>query len=119
MILDLLASVTFFWNFFTKLLAERMGLILPKILSPQEGAFTKGREISDNINLAHEIVKGIDKKNRGGNVVFKLDMEKAYDKLECDFLNSMLSKFGFNSHFICLVNGVLYIQRFSLLVIAH
>lgn len=62
-----------------------MDPLLSKIFSPQQGAFTKGREISDNIKLAKEIVKGIDRKTRDDNAVFKLDMEKAYDRLERDF----------------------------------
>lgn len=51
-------------------------------MSPQQYVFINGREISDNINLPLEIVRGIDKNNRGGNLVFKVDMEKAYDRLE-------------------------------------
>lgn len=73
-----------------------MSLIHPKIISPQQGAFIKWRENSDNINLAQEVIKGIGRKDRGGNIVFKLDLEKAYDRLEWDVLNSIV----YNSDFI-------------------
>lgn len=43
-------------------------------------------------------------------------MEKAYDRIECGFLTSILSKFGFSPHFIRLVNSILHAQRFSLMV---
>lgn len=54
----------------------------------------------------------IDRKNRDGNAVFKIDMEKSYDILEFDFLNSILSKFGFSAHFIPLVIGILHTPTF-------
>lgn len=66
----------------------------------------KGREISNNINLAQKVVKGNSRKNRGANVIFTLDMEKAYDRFEWDFL-TLLFKFGFDPHFISLVNVIL------------
>lgn len=62
----------FFSKIFIEVLAKRLGPILSKIILPLQGAFIKARETSDNINLALEITKRIDKKNKGGNVVFKL-----------------------------------------------
>lgn len=72
----------FLLKIFTKVLAERLGPILSKIISTQQGASTKDREISDNIDLTQEIIKRIDRKIRGGNIGFKLYMEKGYDRLE-------------------------------------
>lgn len=54
-----------------------MGPLLPKIISSQQDAFIKGGEINDIMILAQEIVKGIDRKNRGGNTIFKLDIKKS------------------------------------------
>lgn len=48
----------------------------------------KGRSILENVSLAQEIVQEVDRKVRGGNVILKLDMEKAYDRLEWNFLFS-------------------------------
>lgn len=64
------------------LLAKRMCLLLPKIILPQQGAFIKGREISDNINLTQEIVKGIDSENNRGKAISRLNMQKVYNRLE-------------------------------------
>lgn len=69
-------------KFFTKILAKRICPVLPKIISSQQSASITDREISENINLAQEIIRGIDRKNRGGNVVFKFVIEKVYDRLE-------------------------------------
>lgn len=50
----------------------------------------KGRNIIDNITLAQELVLDIDRKVRGGNIMLKLDMAKAYDSLEWPFLLTVL-----------------------------
>ncbi|XP_071939206.1 uncharacterized protein [Coffea arabica] len=54
--------------------ANRVATLLPKIVSPQQTGFIKGRNIRENFLLAQEIITGIGKKTRGGNVALKLDM---------------------------------------------
>lgn len=56
----------------------------------------KGRGILDNVSLAQELTQDIDRHCSGRNVIFKLDMVKAYDRLEWDFLFAVLSRFGFH-----------------------
>ncbi|XP_071902759.1 uncharacterized protein [Coffea arabica] len=94
-------------NFFNKLLsrilADRVAYVLPKIISPQQTGFVKGRNITENFLLAQEIVSGIGKKNRGGNVVMKLDMSKAYDRVAWNHIIGVLRRFGFGEIFIDLV----------------
>lgn len=47
--------------------------------------------------LAQEIIKGINKPQKSGNVVMKLDMAKAYDSVSCPFLCGVLRRFFQNS----------------------
>lgn len=72
--------------------------------------------ISDNILLAQELIGKIDRKSRGGNIALKLDMMKAYDRLEWDFLFRMLEQFGFNSQWIGMVRRCISNCWFSLLI---
>lgn len=51
--------------------------MLPKIISKEQSAFVKGRNISDKMSIAQEITCDPDKKVRGGNFILKLDMMKA------------------------------------------
>ena len=53
--------------------------------------------------MAQEIVAVIGKKARGGNVVLKLDMAKAYDRMSWLYLIRVLRKFGFGERFIDMV----------------
>nr|XP_027120574.1 uncharacterized protein LOC113737562 [Coffea arabica] len=59
-------------NFFNKvlsrILADRLATILPKVISPQQTGFVKGRNITENYLLAQELLSGIRHKSRGGNV---------------------------------------------------
>jgi len=61
--------------------------LLDKLISPVQSAFVPGRSIHDNILLTHEIMpKFKNLKSRTSWVAIKLDMEKAYDRLEWDFI---------------------------------
>ncbi|XP_060170788.1 uncharacterized protein LOC132601740 [Lycium barbarum] len=64
----------------SKLLTARLSGLLPRIISPNQSGFVKGRAISENIILAQEIVNDIGKPVDGENVLLKLDMAKAYDR---------------------------------------
>ena len=94
-------------NFFNKvlsrILADRLASILPKIMSSQQTGFVKGRNITENYLLAQELMSGIRKKARGGNVVLKLDMAKTYDRVSWTFIVSVLRKFGFGERLIDMV----------------
>lgn len=78
---------------FSRLLAVRLSQLLPKIISPNQSGFVCGMLISDNFLLAQEIIIGIGKKNRGGNVALKLDMTKAYDRVSWIFFDQCVTCF--------------------------
>lgn len=83
----------------------------------------KGRLITKNIALAQELIQEIDRNTFDRNVIFKLDMEKAFDKVEWNFLERVLCKFGFNSIFISLffnyVRGPGYSILFNGMIKGH
>nr|XP_016507263.1 PREDICTED: uncharacterized protein LOC107824954 [Nicotiana tabacum] len=79
--LRLISLSNFSNNIVSKIVTNRITLMLPKIISENQTGFMKGRLITENILLTQEIVKDIGKKNIGGNMVIKLDMDKEYDKI--------------------------------------
>ncbi|CAA7397136.1 unnamed protein product [Spirodela intermedia] len=78
--------------------------------------FVKGRHIHDNIILVHELTQSLDQDIRGSNVIIKLDMEKAFHRIEWKFLTEILRRFGFTDKFIDLVDACVKENHFSLLV---
>lgn len=72
-------------NFVNKILFriihDRIVGMLPKIISPNQSRFVKGRIIIENVLLAQELLTYISKREKLANVVTKLDMTKAYDRV--------------------------------------
>ncbi|KAL0395125.1 UNVERIFIED_CONTAM: putative mitochondrial protein [Sesamum latifolium] len=89
----------------SKAIANRLKLHLDKIISPAQSAFVPSWLITDNILLAFELNHFLNTKANGnqGYMALKLDISKAYDKVEWAFLEQVLSNLGFPSPFIRLV----------------
>lgn len=81
----------------SKILAIRLAKILPTIVNEEQAGFVQGRLISTHIVLAQELIRDINRKDTGGNVAFKVDMAKAYDRLEWRFLLRAMDAFGFSA----------------------
>ena len=100
----------------SKILANRLNSLLPKILSPWQTGFVPGRGIVDNILLAQELALDLDRRLEHPNLMLKLDMEKAYDRVEWSFLLFMLRQFGFQEWAIDLLFRTLSNCWFSVLI---
>jgi len=75
--------------------------LLEEIIDPVQSAFVPKRSIHDNILLTHEIMnKFKNMKEKKAWVALKLDMEKAYDRVEWAFLFEALKQLGFHKKWI-------------------
>ena len=85
-----------------KILVTRLKPMLHHFISINQSAFIPGRHILDNIIISHEYVHYLKNKRQGkdGFMVVKLDMSKAYDRVEWNFLQSMISKMSFCNKWI-------------------
>lgn len=96
-----LISLSKFTNkIISKILCLRLAPILPTLISPNQSGFVKNRSIFENIMLAQEIIYHIKKPNIGSNVVIKLDMAKAYDRVSWSFTCMVLTRMGLGEIFI-------------------
>ncbi|XP_060202665.1 uncharacterized protein LOC132631080 [Lycium barbarum] len=77
-------------NFINKVISRvvngRLDKILPELISSNHSGFVKKRSIIENVLLTQEIVTPIRKKGKPANVVIKLDMAKAYDRVSLLYL---------------------------------
>lgn len=111
-----IALANFLFKIITKILADRLSLIAPRIISDQQHAFIKGRHISNCLFQASECVNYLDKKCFGGNVGVKIDIRKAFDTLHWDFIFRVLTAFGFDAIFVNWVSSILHSAKLSVLV---
>ena len=106
-----------FYKIISKLLANRLKQVLFKLISPWQTAFILGRKIQENTFLAQEIIHDMKKKNgKKGLMGLKIDMEKAYDRLEWCFLEKVLHGFGFPNIWIQWVMQCVTTTSFSMLI---
>ena len=60
---------------------------MAKVINPYQVGFVLGRRTSDNIIIIQEVIRTlISHRGRMGYVALKLDLEKAYDRLEWHFI---------------------------------
>lgn len=80
------------YKIIAKVLANRLRIFLPSIISCTQSAFVKNRQIVDNILIAQEVIHHMKNKRTGkeGFMSLKLDIAKAYDRVEWSYLNKLM-----------------------------
>jgi hypothetical protein len=102
----------------SKVLANRLKLVLPSIISQHQSAFVPGRPITDNILIAYEALHTMNSRMTGkkGFMAAKIDMRKAYDRVEWPFLEAMMRTMGFEERWITLIMTCVRSVTYSILV---
>lgn len=81
-----------------KTIVNRFKAILPYIINPSQSAFIPGCQIVENDLLAFKKFHYMKNKKSGRkcDMALKLDMSKAYDRVEWGFLETFMFKLGFH-----------------------
>lgn len=101
----------------SRIIVNRLKGLMPMLISENQSAFIKGRMITDNILLAYETVHAM-KHRQGakGAIAVKLDMSKAYDRIEWSFIEAVLEKMGFAGGWIRLIMQCISTPSYSILL---
>lgn len=102
----------------SKVLANRLKVILHKCISLVQSAFVPGRSILDNAMIATEIIHFLKSKRRGkkGEVALKIDMSKAYDKVDWGYLKAVMFRLGFQERWVRWIMQCVESVNYSVLV---
>ena len=81
----------------TKCMVNRLKHLLPSLIDEFQTTFVPARHMDDNILIAHELTHIINKQQQGTThlAALKLDMNKAYDRVNWNFLLKVLKAYSF------------------------
>lgn len=103
------------YKIFSKVLVLRLQRVLPLIISPNKSGFVSKRKILDPIITVHENIHSL-MVNKRPDFLLKLDLVKAYDRVNWTFLYKILFAFGLSDTFVQFVRSLTSTVSFSMLV---
>ncbi|XP_060972261.1 uncharacterized protein LOC133038194 [Cannabis sativa] len=107
----------FLYKVVTKIISNRLRPFMDGLISPIQSAFILGRWIAESSILTQELVHKIRSvKGRGGLMAIKIDMQKAYDKMEWSFIHQVLVENGFDRRVCKLILSCVSTASYSVLL---
>jgi hypothetical protein len=89
----------------SKVMSIRLEKVCQQLVAKEQCAFIRGRFILESVVIAHEVVHATHRSKEPG-VLLKLDYEKAYDRVNIDFLLEILSSRGFGERWVRWIRAI-------------
>ncbi|XP_026377691.1 uncharacterized protein LOC113271987 [Papaver somniferum] len=102
-----------------KILENRIKPLMDSIIYPFQSAFIANGQIHDNVIISQEILHSFKKKKKkvkNGFMAIKLDLSKAFDRLECPFIISVFKRLGFSDDWCHMIFQCISTVSYSVLV---
>ena len=103
------------YKIITKVLSNRLKTVIGKLVSEHQSAFIKGRMISDTALLAHELVRDFNNP-MGSRICLKVDLQKAFDNANREFIYFIMHCVGFNRKWISWIRACIENPSFSIML---
>ncbi|OMP12130.1 reverse transcriptase [Corchorus capsularis] len=97
-----IACCNFLHKIIAKVMVNRLKPHMDSLITQNQSAFIAQRQIQDNILVANEAFHYLKLKKKGkkADMAIKIDMNKAYDRVEWKFLEAILHKIGFENKWV-------------------
>jgi hypothetical protein len=105
------------YKIIAKCIANRLKSHLPDYIHPSQQAFIEGSRISNNIIITQEITHSFALSSWENKAfMLKIDLAKAFDRLEWNFIVAALARKGLHGHFINLIHSCVSSPTFSVII---
>lgn len=106
------------YKLISKTIARRMKMYMPSIISPEQSAFVHGRLITDNVLVAYELLHTMRGKRQGKNgwCALKLDMSKAYDRVNWKFIEQVMGYMKFPKQMVTTIMNCISTITYSVII---
>ncbi|XP_021718839.1 uncharacterized protein LOC110686527 [Chenopodium quinoa] len=99
-----------------EVLCERLRIVLPHVIAKNQSAFVHNRFIIHNMMVCQDLVRHYNRSNAAPGCLITLDLKKAYNTVEWEFIDEMMTTLNFLRKFIELVMICVRTPKFSLMI---
>ena len=103
------------YKLIAKVLANRLKKVMNGLVNPAQNDIVEGRQILDASLIANEVIDSMQKRNERG-ILCKLDIEKAYDRINWSFVLKVLKRMGFWEKWVGWIEWCISTTTFFVLV---
>ena len=109
---------TMIYKIVSKVLTNWLKLIHPQIIYDTQIAFVSRRHITDNILVScllwsATLFLKTKRKGKTSHMAIKLDMSKAYGRVEWDYLKAVMEKLGFAPKWVFMIMSCVTLVSYS------
>lgn len=115
--LDIIGLCNTTYKIITKIIVNRLKPFLPLRIGPSQGSFLSNRRASDNVIIFQEFITHFSKiKGKARNMVLKIDLKKAFDRIEWSFIKETPTLFHLPTKLISLIISCITSTSISILI---
>ncbi|CAA0815635.1 Unknown protein [Striga hermonthica] len=103
------------YKFVTKVILYRLRPILVQCIGHEQSAFLPGRGTSNNVIVLHEVLHKLKQRQRVPELVIKIDLDKAYDRVKWKYIRDSLAQMGLDSPSVTLIMECVTSVHFAIL----